>query len=149
MASLFFLAWICFFPDKDEQPGFTIQIQNLLNDHSPVCIAIYRREDKFPGNTSYLKRIVARPDHAYYLTVSENELKEGFYAIACFQDVNQNDKLDKNLFGIPTEPYGFSNDFRPKFKAPSFDQCKFLVDPDHTTVKIKIGKYTLGKQSAY
>ena len=40
---------------------------------------------------------------------SEN-VKPGNYAIAVFHDLNGNGKLDRNLIGLPSEPYGFSND---------------------------------------
>ena len=34
----------------------------------------------------------------------------GVYAAQVFQDRNNNHKVDRALFGIPTEPVGFSND---------------------------------------
>jgi uncharacterized protein (DUF2141 family) len=37
-------------------------------------------------------------------------LPAGQYAIAAFQDTNNNQKLDKKWFVLPKEPYGFSND---------------------------------------
>jgi len=36
------------------------------------------------------------------------DLPEGEYAVAAFHDRNDNGKLDVNLMGVPTEPYGFS-----------------------------------------
>ncbi|MCR6629512.1 MAG: DUF2141 domain-containing protein [Magnetospirillum sp.] len=35
-------------------------------------------------------------------------LPPGRYAVAAFQDVNGNGRLDTNLFGQPVEPHGFS-----------------------------------------
>lgn len=61
------------------------------------------------------------------------DLPEGNYAIAIYQDINDNKKLDKGLFGIPTEPYGLSNNFRPRFSAPSFNDCKFKIAQQTTT----------------
>ena len=37
------------------------------------------------------------------------ELPPGTYAIGIFHDVNLNNKMDNNLFGVPKEQYGFSN----------------------------------------
>jgi len=66
------------------------------------------------------------------------DLPEGNYAIAIYQDINDNKKLDKGLFGIPTEPYGLSNNFRPKFSAPSFNDCKFkIAQQTTTTIRLK------------
>ena len=52
-------------------------------------------------------------------------LPPGDYAIAAFQDVNENGVLDKNALGIPTEPYGFSNDARGWFGPPSWQAARF------------------------
>ena len=48
------------------------------------------------------------------------------YAIAVFHDLNSNGKLDKNALGLPQEPYGFSNNARNTFSAPSFSQASFV-----------------------
>lgn len=56
------------------------------------------------------------------------DLPEGTYAVSCFHDVNNNGVLDKNMLGIPTEPYGFSMGARPKFRAPSWEEAKFYFN---------------------
>ena len=55
------------------------------------------------------------------------DLAEGIYAIAVYQDINENNELDKGWFNIPKEPYGLSNNYRPRFSAPTFDDCKLKV----------------------
>ena len=37
------------------------------------------------------------------------ELPPGTYAIGIFHDVNLNNKMDNNFFGVPKEQFGFSN----------------------------------------
>jgi len=44
-------------------------------------------------------------------------------AIGVYQDKNENGKLDKNAVGIPTEPYGFSNNPKRGFGPPTFEQA--------------------------
>ncbi len=51
----------------------------------------------------------------------------GKYAIAVFQDVNIDGKLNKNLFGVPKEPYGFSNNKYGMFGPPDFKDVCFEV----------------------
>src|SRR5690606_20947479 len=36
------------------------------------------------------------------------DLPDGDYGVTLYQDKNDNGKIDKNVLGIPTEPYGFS-----------------------------------------
>jgi len=52
-------------------------------------------------------------------------LPAGKYAVAVFADRNQNGKLDRNIAGMPTEQYGFSNDARRLFGPPSFADAAF------------------------
>jgi uncharacterized protein (DUF2141 family) len=54
-------------------------------------------------------------------------LAPGWYAVALYHDEDDNGKMNSGLFGIPLEPYGLSNNFRPKFSYPKFDQCSFYV----------------------
>jgi len=65
------------------------------------------------------------------------DIPEGIYAVAVYQDINENKELDKGWFNIPTEPYGLSNNYRPRFSAPTFDDCKFKV-AQQTTITITL-----------
>jgi uncharacterized protein (DUF2141 family) len=40
--------------------------------------------------------------------------------------------MDKNMFGVPTEKYGFSNNARETFSAPSFESASVKVDRQKT-----------------
>lgn len=56
-------------------------------------------------------------------------IEPGSYAIAVFQDINMNGKLDKNFLGVPSEPYGFSGGKTHRWKPPSFEEAGFRVSP--------------------
>ncbi|MCY4303728.1 MAG: DUF2141 domain-containing protein [Aestuariivita sp.] len=63
-------------------------------------------------------------------TLSETKLEiedlpPGNYGVAVFQDLNGNEQLDRNLFVVPTEPYGFSQNPVISFSAPHFDEFDF------------------------
>lgn len=58
------------------------------------------------------------------------ELPNGTYAIGIFVDANYNNEMDRNLFGIPKEQYGFSNDAKGSFGPPSFKDASFTVSGD-------------------
>jgi uncharacterized protein (DUF2141 family) len=46
--------------------------------------------------------------------------------------------LDTNLFGVPQEPYGFSNNVRPKFRAPNFEEAKIQVkEQKYISIKLE------------
>jgi uncharacterized protein (DUF2141 family) len=50
-------------------------------------------------------------------------------AISVYHDKNDNGKLDKNSFGLPTERYGFSNDPARGFGPPRFSQTAMPLGP--------------------
>jgi uncharacterized protein (DUF2141 family) len=88
--------------------------------------AIYGRI--FPDASSFDKRensvaAFVVPPRGGSAAIALSSLPPGKYAIAVFQDVNGNQKLDTNLLGIPTEPYGFSNDAAGTMGPPGFSQA--------------------------
>ena len=71
------------------------------------------------------------------LRASLSDLPAGQYAVSCYHDLNGNGVLDKNWFGIPSEPYGFSNDARPSFRAPTWEESRFYWNgADVVNIKI-------------
>lgn len=54
------------------------------------------------------------------------------YAIACFHDENENQRLDTGFLGIPTEGTGASNDARPHFGPPKWSDAHFPVTATST-----------------
>ena len=48
-------------------------------------------------------------------------------AVAVVHDLDSSGDLNRNAVGMPNEPYGFSNNHRPRFGPPSFQAS--LVDP--------------------
>jgi uncharacterized protein (DUF2141 family) len=61
------------------------------------------------------------------------DLPPGKYALSIYQDTNENGKLDMNFLGIPKEPVGFGNNYRP-FGKPKFESA--LVE-QHATSKLE------------
>lgn len=56
-------------------------------------------------------------------------LENGQYVLAVYHDENNNNKLDRNFIGIPSENYVFSNYATGSFGPPSFEDAKFdLID---------------------
>ena len=62
---------------------------------------------------------------AFYI----RDVPRGEYALMVYHDENENGRLDKNFIGIPTEPLGFSNRYKPK-GPPSFKRAAFVLTED-------------------
>lgn len=59
-------------------------------------------------------------------------LAPGRYAISAYHDENGNAKLDANVVGLPTEPYGFSRDAQGRMGPPAFDDAAVDLQSDAT-----------------
>lgn len=68
-------------------------------------------------------------------------LAAGRYAVAAFHDADGDGELDKFPPGIPTEPYGFSNEVG-RIGIPSFEKALVEVgEGGTTTVVVRLAKF--------
>lgn len=86
-----------------------------------------------------------KPDHGAIISAKAEEttvkfdgLEPGDYAIKAMQDVNMNDRIDRNWFGIPIEPYGFSNNPRPFFRGATFQEAKFTLHDCSNAIVVRL-----------
>lgn len=123
-------------PVKSPQKiSLKVDVHNVRTLQGAVYVALFRADNSFPdGKPMDGKRIEATEKQV----ATTFSVEPGDYAVAVFHDENGNGKLDKRIFGIPKEPYGFSNNFRPTMSAPKFKDCKFTVGDGGKTISIKL-----------
>lgn len=116
--------------------SYNLEIEiNNIEIGGVIYMAIYNNSDAFENDSDekdiqrnrWVKNVVENISIGGYR--NSIILKKGVYAISLFIDSNDNEKLDKNLIGIPTEQYGFSNNAigflgKPTFKNASFEVIK-------------------------
>ena len=61
-------------------------------------------------------------------------LTAGRYAVRFYHDENLNQAMETNMFGKPTEGYGFSNNVTGRFGLPPFEKWLFNLNGDTTIV---------------
>ena len=66
--------------------------------------------------------------------------KAGIYALAIYHDRNANTKLDKNFIGLPSEPFGLSNNPPLRLAMPKHRDSAFEINGPRTPVMINLGK---------
>ncbi len=131
---LFFLTVLSFLQPAERPPRkvtFIVEVTNIQQLSGRMYIGVFKPTNTFPQGPPMTKQSVAVEDRTVQATF---QLEPGEYAVALYQDVNSNGYIDKRLFGMPKEPYGFSNNVRPKFSTPKFDECKVLVKEDAKTM---------------
>ena len=125
---LLFLTFILLFSGVKTHK-LSIHISGISKIKGSLFIAIFRATDDFPVFGKQFKGIVKEVEGKSQ-NYTFDDLPEGEYALAIYQDENRNKILDKNILGIPTEIYGFSNNARRTFSAPSFQEAKFKLNKD-------------------
>ncbi len=118
-----------------------LNFTNIKEAKGKVYVAVYNAETGFLKEEKALLREVFSVEKSGSLSVNLNIEKEGRYAIAAFHDLNGNGKLDKNMVGVPTEPYAFSNNARPKLRAPNWNEASFAWKPGGSVVSLKLEKW--------
>jgi uncharacterized protein (DUF2141 family) len=122
------LALLLFF-SGEKNHSLSINISGIKEIKGSLYIAIFRPIDSFPVFGRQFKGLVKQVKGTSQI-ITFNELPPGIYSIAVYHDINKNNVLDKNLLGIPTEIYGFSNNARRTFSAPSFQEAMVILNKD-------------------
>lgn len=116
-----------FFLQLPKTVTLTVNVKGIPNDRGNVMVGVYKDAENFSHPTKvYKSKIVKAKQGEVSLTITFDKGEE--VALALYHDENLNRVLDKNLFGVPTEVYGFSNDARGTFSAPSFEEAEIIMD---------------------
>ena len=65
-------------------------------------------------------------------------LADGEYAVVVAHDANDNGELDNGFLGFGGESYGYSNNVRPWFGRPDFEDAKIIINQPGTLVEIDL-----------
>lgn len=123
--------------------NLTITIDNIKENKGAVRVVIYdapRWMDGDPHNFSGSRSVdlTKRKDDGPLVT--HVKLEPERYCAFVYHDLNANDKLDKQLIGIPKEPYGFSGPMK-KRRIPRFEECAFVVGEEAAaTISVRLQK---------
>ena len=130
---------INFYTTPDVAPhaigSLEIQLITQSDKQGKLYIALFDAPDNFPNEGAHFLLEEVLEKEKYF---SFESLPFGKYALAIFQDLNENGKLDKNLWGIPTEPYGFSNNPKAKWKKPTYEEAAFPINQQLQKIEIQI-----------
>ena len=102
----------------------SVEVQNLRHERGQIAILLFDNPDGFPKSPERAVRNWKFPlgkGRRFEL----GNLPEGRYALSVIHDENANARLDANPFGIPQEPYGFSNNPKAVFGPPDFQEAAF------------------------
>jgi len=134
---------------KDNTLDLTVTVTGVKSARGELRIALYNSKQQYKAHD-------ARKPEASQGTVfksaavkinSVNKSKAtyvfknvpgGRYAIGAFHDKDGNKKLNSNMLGLPSEPYGFSRDGRGTLGSPAFKDVVIQFDEQHKEFKFRV-----------
>lgn len=110
----------------------TATVINATSDAGKVGFALYNKTN---FRLKPLKVAESKIVNGKSVVVFEN-IEAGEYAIICYHDKNNNDKMDFETNGMPLEDYGASNNVM-NFGPPKFEDAKFTIIDKNASLEIK------------
>jgi uncharacterized protein (DUF2141 family) len=123
----------------------TVIVDGIKHQKGQICLRVFSNEKGFPQGDTAGVQSSCISIKGTTLTKQFYGLKPGTYAVGIVDDQNGDHKLNSNLFGIPEEGFGVSNNPTVSIAtgSPKFSLSSFVVNKN-TTIKIHM-KYSLDK----
>ncbi len=115
-----------------------VEVSRIQHLGKPVYIRVYQVPCEIADQKVW-------PDEAMFemkyipventTTLEFGPVDTGYYFISLYQDLNDNQMLDKTRKGIPKEPYALSNN-PILFRTPKLSKLMFEVSAESTVINI-------------
>ena len=106
------------------QIKLTVKVKNIQSTEGILQVSLFNSEEDFLKKA--FKKEERNAKEGEMLFEFEN-VTPGDYTIIVIHDKNTNGELDKNMIGIPTEPYGISLKGKSYFGPPKYENAVFKV----------------------
>lgn len=112
-----------------------VEVTGIAEAKGNILIGVFSKTGGWLKNPVQSRKVTAEKGS---IRLNIENLPEDDYAISVIHDINANGKLDANAIGMPTEPYGFSNDAAGNFGPPTFEQAKFTLVKSTHAISIRL-----------
>ncbi|AWJ92863.1 DUF2141 domain-containing protein (plasmid) [Azospirillum baldaniorum] len=145
---IYIVSSLFFFPAQAAE--LRITVEGIRSQNGTILIGLYDSlatfnraiamsdREGFLNDPSRFAAVALRANAALKSSVVFTNLNPGRYAIVLFHDEDGNGKLNKDALGVPTEPYGFSNDARGFLGPPAFEKAIMQIDDSDKVVRITL-----------
>ena len=111
----------------------TVHVDGLDSNEGTVRIALNNKQN-YDADGNVRAASLSIQDGTARWTVQD--VPHGTYAVRVHHDANGNGEMDTNMFGVPQEAFGFSNNARGTLGPPDFAKAAFTLDADSLSVTI-------------
>lgn len=112
-----------------------IKLTEVKSNKGQIMLAVYDSKASFSKTPVQAVSIPATPGE---MDIKLEDLPAGKYAVMLYQDIDGNNKLKKNMLGLPREPWGGSLGGKPVFGPPTWKSTCFELLESGTQITIKL-----------
>jgi len=125
-------------PAASSSPALDAVVTNTRDDKGRVGCNLFNDSDPsaFPRDSKKKLLHVWAPIRNGSAVCEFSGIPAGTYAVVVFQDEDMSGGMRSNMLGMPLEGYGFSNNPRVRFSAPSFGDASFKYNGQNQKVSI-------------
>jgi uncharacterized protein (DUF2141 family) len=117
-------------------PSLTVHVINVKDGGGAIEVSLFNSVDTFLKQV-YLQQSGTASDSGEF-TAEFAALEAGEYAVVVVHDENGNETFDSGFLGFGAEGLGYSNNVRPWFFRPTFDEVKIQIDSVPTSIEISL-----------
>ncbi|MDQ3534583.1 MAG: DUF2141 domain-containing protein [Bacteroidota bacterium] len=117
------------------QDSLNINVSNIKKNSGKIIVEIFNSKSSWL-KTPYRKLELSTNQD---IQTASFQVPYGKYAITVYQDLNVNGEADMNFIGIPKEPVGFGNNYKP-FGEPKFESALIEYKATSKLQEIKLYK---------
>lgn len=139
MKAIFYFALVFFLmqmPDTDS--SIVLTLNTTAKPKGVVRLAVYTNAAEFEQESPSIGQVVELEGKQFPIEVELSNLPSGKVVVAAYHDINNDDKLNRNFFGVPTEPYGFSRKPVSKMRAPEWEEVAILIKDQKSEVTLDL-----------
>lgn len=114
-----------------------IRFEGIETPNGQIMLSVFDNAAAHDGNGAPV-RVAAIPVDGTTAVASFEGLAPGDYAVKAFHDIDGDGKMGTNPFGMPLEPYAFSNNAKAQGGPPRWEAARFSVAAGANTIRITI-----------
>ncbi len=112
-----------------------VVVEGVKPGEGDVRVGVYTRNEAFDGEP-VVGHTLSGDSPKTELSITG--LEPGLYAVAAYQDQSGSESLERNAFGVPREPFGFSHGARGWMGPPDFDEAAFEVGEESLRITVPL-----------
>lgn len=115
-----------------------IHVTGFRNTKGALGAELFTSSNGWPEDVDKSFRHAHFPIEGDHATARFDHIPPGRYGVVVLHDENSNKKLDRDIFMIPKEGFGFANNPRVLLSAPPIEKATIAVTCPETTTNIRL-----------